>query len=278
MNYYFENYERYAELDEGLKENLGLATIALMLSIPGNLKASDAFGIIRVSKSPTEVTQKIEEVIPQEFKDSLGFSKASAINIVARTLWAEAKGEGETGMRAVASIIWNRAYSNPENLSKICFAPKQFSCWNAVSPLTNPEYKSNKYVIKIPSDVPANKRNLKIWEDCKQIATEMVEGNFSPIPALKDANSYARTGKVPWKMIGNVTIGNHTFGTVSQRFYEYKVKNNDDASLELITKELFPASTFKDRSEFYEKIKKMNPALMRKKLKPGTIVRIPKKV
>ena len=31
-------------------------------------------------------------------------------NIVASTLYFEARGEGETGIKAVASIIWNRAH------------------------------------------------------------------------------------------------------------------------------------------------------------------------
>lgn len=277
QEFYFKNFNESENLDEDLKKPLA---VALMLALPGLVSAEDILGMMNNSGSIPEFQQKIEQSIPH-FKDNLGHSEAAAINIVARTLWAEAKGEGENGLRAVASIIWNRAYHNPKNLTKICFAPKQFSCWNAVSPSTNPEYSSGKYQMKIPMDVQTNKQTKEIWEICKQIATEMVEDKFSPLSSLKDANSYARTGKVPadWKMTGNVTIGNHTFGTVPQRFYEYTVtEGDDDSSLELITKGLFQVSTFKNRNDFYTAIKKLNPTLIRKQLTPGTKVKIPKKV
>lgn len=59
-------------------------------------------------------------------------------NIIARTLWGEARGEGEYGMQAVANVIKNRLSSGVRwwghSLRTVCLARYQFSCWNAKDP------------------------------------------------------------------------------------------------------------------------------------------------
>ena len=60
------------------------------------------------------------------------------IDVVARTLWGEARGEGEQGMHAVACVIVNRRNARRgSTLSQICRAPLQFSCWNEGDPNRN---------------------------------------------------------------------------------------------------------------------------------------------
>lgn len=73
------------------------------------------------------------------------------IDTAARTIWAEARGEGVDGMRAVAAVIINRARgartfiaakkgrtSHPlfgdGTLKSACKVAWQFSCWNANDP------------------------------------------------------------------------------------------------------------------------------------------------
>lgn len=57
----------------------------------------------------------------------------SDLEILALTLWGEARGEGTEGMEAVASVIVNRAKSGikwwGQNVRQICLKPYQFSCW-----------------------------------------------------------------------------------------------------------------------------------------------------
>ena len=57
--------------------------------------------------------------------------------VLARTLWGEARGQGIDGMHAVASVIQNRA-NHPcwwgHDLRSVCLAPEQFSCWNGNDP------------------------------------------------------------------------------------------------------------------------------------------------
>lgn len=57
--------------------------------------------------------------------------------IIARTLWGEARSQGVIGMTAVACVIMNRS-NNPgwwgNSLRGVCLAPMQFSCWNDNDP------------------------------------------------------------------------------------------------------------------------------------------------
>lgn len=59
------------------------------------------------------------------------------VDVLARTLWGEARGEGREGMHAVANVIMNRV-KHPKrwhnDVVGVCQAPKQFSCWNKSDP------------------------------------------------------------------------------------------------------------------------------------------------
>ena len=57
-------------------------------------------------------------------------------DIVARTALAEARGEGETGMRAVCHAIRNRVTDKRwgNTYIQVCLQPRQFSCWNKSDP------------------------------------------------------------------------------------------------------------------------------------------------
>ncbi len=59
-------------------------------------------------------------------------TSSSELDILARTLWGEARGEGLRGMQAVATVILNRA-RNPRwwghDVRSVCLAKYQFSCW-----------------------------------------------------------------------------------------------------------------------------------------------------
>lgn len=60
------------------------------------------------------------------------------IDVLARTIWGEARGEGEAGMRAVAAVVMNRVavskarggYWWGSGVVGVCQRPYQFSCWN----------------------------------------------------------------------------------------------------------------------------------------------------
>lgn len=58
-------------------------------------------------------------------------------DILARTVWGEARGQGRAGMEAVAATIANRVH-NPRwwgnGWLSVCRKPYQFSCWNPDDP------------------------------------------------------------------------------------------------------------------------------------------------
>lgn len=65
----------------------------------------------------------------------------AAVDVLARTLWGEARGEGRDGMAGVASVVLNRVHLGKTQhywwgatVRDVCKRPYQFSCWNAGDP------------------------------------------------------------------------------------------------------------------------------------------------
>ena len=61
----------------------------------------------------------------------------SHADVLARTLWGEARGEGGAGMRAVAHVVLNRVARHNywgASVTEVCRKPYQFSCWNRNDP------------------------------------------------------------------------------------------------------------------------------------------------
>ncbi len=82
------------------------------------------------------ITGDLEEKTMQEFYDGV------EADILARTLWGEARGEGTQGMHAVANVILNRvavaekfgSFWWGNDIIQVCQKPYQFSCWNRGDP------------------------------------------------------------------------------------------------------------------------------------------------
>ena len=67
-----------------------------------------------------------------------GYLKMRDIDILARTIWGEARGEGREGMEAVASVIMNRyrseAWYSAKTIAGVAMKAYQFSAWNQDDP------------------------------------------------------------------------------------------------------------------------------------------------
>jgi spore germination cell wall hydrolase CwlJ-like protein len=63
-----------------------------------------------------------------------------AIEVAARTLWQEVRGEPQEGKRAVAHVLWNRVRTGRwgSNLASVCLWRGQFSGWYVPS---DPNFK-----------------------------------------------------------------------------------------------------------------------------------------
>ena len=205
-------------MNEGPKEVISSALVAAMLAIPGLLPAAEVQKEIVNNDSAAEVCMAVNKKV-RMIGDYTAFQVA---NIVARTLYAEARNDGkDNGFMPVASVIYNRANGNKELFAKVCLKKYQFSCWNK---FTDEEAKPDKFQIKIPTSVKNNKKNQKLWQQCMEIAANMLasENSFTP---CTNANMYYATKKsnLKWakQLKNSKQIGSHTFGYLKNhsKFY-----------------------------------------------------------
>ncbi len=184
--------------DEGAGKNalVGLAALTAMC-VPS----------LRGNASTGAASEKSAMV--QSEKTYGGYSKAQAVNIIARTIFVEARNEGERGMKMVASVIWNRANGDTDKLTNVCKARKQFSCWNG---MTDSEW--------LPSVFKTKERSGSTWNVAKNLATQMVNGTFQKsgdyTHYYANRGSYAVTSTPAWARGAKGTqCGNHIFFTNS---------------------------------------------------------------
>lgn len=74
------------------------------------------------------------------------------VEIMAKTIWGEARGECELGKKAVACVILNRliskAWYSAPSAALVCLKKLQFSCWNANDPNSQKINKLNYIELK----------------------------------------------------------------------------------------------------------------------------------
>lgn len=127
----------------------------------------------KYDKQPIQYTQ-IQNMVKNSVKPNIGKSvkmdvkkmntvNNSIANMVAKTLWAEARGEGKVGIDAVASVINNRAKGRATNVRKV-IRPIQFESWNKGEPKVN-----------IVSD-----EDQKIWNYCLELGKQIATNTFKP--------------------------------------------------------------------------------------------------
>jgi len=127
----------------------------------------------------------------------------SDTEILAKTIYGEARGEGLTGMEAVANVIINRA-KHPcwwgKNIREVCLKPQQFSCWNTDDP--NRE--------KLDSDLSAE----PLFGVCRRIAVRAIKG-LLPDKTKGSTHYHAVSVHPRWAaaLVPNVQIGRHLFYT-----------------------------------------------------------------
>lgn len=227
-------------VNESFASNMSLATLLAFLAIPGIMPANAiADGI--PNKQNVTAADVVKAMDKATKKDKLygGYSAHNAVNILARTLWGEARGENQAGKKAVASVIWNRAGKNTDNLIKVVFRRKQFSCWNY---LAKSKKRPGTYKYIIPAAAAKNPIDKKSWDECVALATELIGGKF--ISTVTNANAYYVTNmsKKPYwtvSLSSTTNVGHHTFGYLKE--YDpsrkhittsstYKVKRGDTLS------------------------------------------------
>lgn len=124
-----------------------------------------------------------------------------AREVIARTLWAEARGEGRTGMLAVACVIQNRA-RHPRwwggTPVSVCLKPYQFSCWL-------PDDPNRQKLLAVTQTDSA-------FQAALSIADALLAGRLTDV--TNGADHYHSVGVAPAWSDGKTpvaTIGNHRF-------------------------------------------------------------------
>lgn len=127
--------------------------------------------------------------------------RAADIDLLARTIWGEARGETMEGRIAVANVIMNRVSDPrwPNTVSAVVLQPKQFSAWNAGDP-------NRDALLSVDESNP-------VFREALAIAQAAVDGSLDDL--TKGANHYfAEYIPTPgWArdMAGTTTIGVHRF-------------------------------------------------------------------
>jgi N-acetylmuramoyl-L-alanine amidase len=132
---------------------------------------------------------------------------SGAIDVLARTIYGEARGETVRGKEAVAAVVMNRlrrATDQPrrfgagQTVESICRQPYQFSCWNAAD-------------VNRPAIEQVQAGNAT-FDCCVRIATRAVR-NILADPT-GGATHYHAIGAWPYWASGrkpDVIIGRHVF-------------------------------------------------------------------
>ncbi len=129
-----------------------------------------------------------------------GAEQYNEVEVVASTIYHEARGEGIVGMDAVASVIYNRAHQprwKKLGLAGVCLQKKQFSCHNKGFLSAKPKTVADK----------------KAYKYCKELANKMINGSFKS--TVGNANHYCTLKcNVYWKsqLKNTIVVKNHIFG------------------------------------------------------------------
>ncbi|WP_423803797.1 cell wall hydrolase [Paremcibacter congregatus] len=125
------------------------------------------------------------------------------IDVLARTIWGEARGEGRQGMEAVAAVIMNRfhasAWYSAPTVAGVAMKKYQFAAWNQ----NDPNYNQ---LINVDKTDPAFAQAL-------EIASQAIAGKLSDITGGA-THYYADYIAAPnWTEGGEETaqIGRHKF-------------------------------------------------------------------
>lgn len=156
-----------------------------------------------MKKIPQPLLKEIKKVLT----DNQGLFNELAVDVLARTIWGEARAEPQAGMEAVASVVLNRVavakrnggtYWWGNNIISVCQKPYQFSCWNR----SDPNYP--KLTAVTPSDIH--------FATCVRIARRAVAGVLAD--NTRGATHYHADYVSPYWAKGQsptVTIGRHIF-------------------------------------------------------------------
>ncbi len=132
--------------------------------------------------------------------------REQSIDVLARTIYGEARGEPVRGKEAVAAVVVNRVrrarlrngYWWGHDIKSVCQKPWQFSCWNESDPNRD----------KLCAVTSAN----SVFKTCLRVARRAVAGTLKD-PTAGATHYHALGIEPPWARghEPSATIGRHKF-------------------------------------------------------------------
>ena len=167
--------------------------------VRGSLKAKAT--LIVPGKPVTITKSEFKDIVEKSKKEQVEkkvgeWKEVAAINVVARTLYMEARGEGDEGLKMVMTVIWNRSSGDKEEFAPECLRYKQFSCWNKV-PAS--QKTTSGYSIQFPKGAFSGGEDQAVWNRCQDLARSMFNGTFKPANSEWNAYYNPAKAKPDWK-------------------------------------------------------------------------------
>lgn len=132
--------------------------------------------------------------------------RADPVEILARTIYGEARGEPVRGKEAVAAVVMNRVRKADRrggwwwgnDVVGVCLKPWQFSCWNADDP-------NRARILAVTAET-------KAFATCLRIARRAIAGAL-PDPTGGATHYHSRDVHPPWAWshVPSAEIGVHLF-------------------------------------------------------------------
>lgn len=126
---------------------------------------------------------------------------AHDIDILARTVYGESRGESDRGQLAAAFVVVNRAAKYRVGIGEACLLSTHFSCWN------NARDNDRNQLAMMTADL-----SDPIYAQCMIAAVKAAHG-FTGDPTMGATHYHADTIEPPsWaRNHGYVSIGHHRF-------------------------------------------------------------------
>lgn len=140
----------------------------------------------------SDATLILIDVVPDAESQTPPAAPGSSIDILARTLWGEARGEPVRGIEALAALVMNRVrraerrggdYWWGHSIQSVCLKPWQFACW---TPATANRTKLEK--------VTEKDRRFRV---CLRVARRAAAGVLDD-PTHGATHYHARSLLPPW--------------------------------------------------------------------------------
>lgn len=223
--------------DESVGSMLRMSAIASIMAIgsflPANTlakelsKAQQAAAAQRVKLNKD--SPLVKKAVANAAKDNTmvgPMSKTNVVNAVAQVLWKEARGksEGLAGRNAIASVILNRCGNDPSNIVAVLKQKSAFSCLNNYTG----GWTDKTYKWFVPAkEIAGNTTNRAIWDQCNQIALDLVDKKFKS--TIGNRNAYLNKDTADsnavnsWGQKCNYKVGSHHFGYLKEKDPKYVV-------------------------------------------------------